>query len=92
MNEKEEFLGIIRNGKFIPLNPESTSDDLRFTSIQMQEARPPESGELDLNKYEGKTIMVQGHNGGGWIYSAKIIDKAGPILTSLAEKVFGMRK
>jgi hypothetical protein len=50
---------------------------------------PPETAELDLSVYEGKAIMVHGHDGGGWIYSAMVIDQAGPILTAVVRKVFG---
>lgn len=49
----------------------------------MQEARPPESTELDLTEYEGKAIMVRGHSSGEWIYSAEVIDQARPILTAV---------
>jgi hypothetical protein len=49
---------------------------------------PPEAQEIDLKKHEGKAIMVRGRYGGGWIYSAEIIDLAGPILSALVQKVF----
>jgi hypothetical protein len=55
----------------------------------MQEAMPPEARELNLAEYEGQAIMVCGHDGGGWIYSAEIIDVAGPILTAVVQQVFG---
>lgn len=90
MNGQDLFLGIIQNSQFHPLGsgfPPGSS--VRLTSIQMQEARSPESGELDLTPYEGSAIMVQGHGGGGWIYAAHIIDKAGPILTMVVKRVFG---
>ena len=50
---------------------------------------PPETGELDLTQYEGSAIAIQGHDGGGWVYSAKVIDKGGPIVTALVLQVFG---
>ena len=34
-------------------------------------------------RYEGRAIMVQGHDGGGWVYSAQVVDHAGPILTAV---------
>jgi hypothetical protein len=55
----------------------------------MQESVPPETGELDLTQYEGSVIAIQGHDGGGWIYSAGVIDTAGPIVTALALQIFG---
>lgn len=33
--------------------------------------------------------MVRGHDGGGWIYSAEVIDQVGPILTAVVQKVCG---
>jgi len=86
------FIGIVKNGKFHLLAPRPSSPlsaAIRLTGIQMQEARPPESDELNLEKYEGKTVMVHGHDGGGWIYRAEVVDSGGPLVTALAVKVFG---
>jgi hypothetical protein len=85
------FIGIVKSGKFHLLAPQSSSPStaaIRLTGIQMQEARPPESDELNLEKHEGKAVMVHGHNGGGWIYRAAIVDSGGPLVTALAMKVF----
>ena len=87
MNGNEQFLGMVQNGRFQALERKGIPS--RLTTIQMQEAVPPESGELNLHKYEGRAIMVQGHGGGGWIYSARIADEAGPILTAVVQQVFG---
>lgn len=66
MNGNNQFLGIVQGGQFQMLAPYSPSGGLvRLTSVQMQEARPPESAELNLTEYEGKAIMVQGYDGGG---------------------------
>lgn len=52
--------------------------------------RLPESAELDLTPYEGKAVMVSGRDGGaGWVYSAQVVDEAGPILTAVVYQVFG---
>ena len=84
------FLGLVENGKFKLLSPRpALPGDVRLTSISMQEARSPESGELNLTEYEGNAIAVQGHDGGGWIYSASVIDTGGPIVTALVQQVFG---
>ena len=89
MNANGAFLGIVHEGQFHMLDPKPAGDiPTRLTTIQMQAAVPPESGELDLGTYEGKAIMVYGHDGGGWIYSAVVIDQAGPILTAVVRKVF----
>jgi hypothetical protein len=85
------FIGVVKEGKFHLLAPQPSSPltaAIRLTGIQMQEAQPPESKELNLEKYEGKAVMVHGHDGGGWIYQAAIVDSGGPLLTALAMKVF----
>ncbi len=90
MNGNDQFLGIVKNGAFQLLAPHRPSgDSVRLTGIQMQESVPPETEELDLTKYEGQAIMAHGHDGGGWIYSAEVIEQAGPILTMVVQKVFG---
>jgi len=48
----------------------------RLTSIRMQEARSPEVGELDLRPYEGRVLVVEGQDAGGWLFSASILEVA----------------
>ena len=86
----EDMLGIVREGKFYPVAIEDeVALPVRLTAIQMQQAIAPEAGELHLARYEGSAIMVQGHGGGGgWVYSAQVIDVAGPILTAVVKEVF----
>ena len=62
-----------------------------MTGIPMQAAVSPESEELDLARYEGRVILVRGHDGGGWIYSATVIVKAGPILSAVVRLVLSLR-
>ena len=83
------FLGIL-NGNFKSLKPKTSSEDL--TGIAMQEATAPENKKVNLKKYEGTAIMISGHNGGGWIYSVKIVESAGPILTAVVQIAFGKSK
>ena len=86
----EHYLGYVANGEFSILSPyEPFPYAPRLTGIAMYESRSPETMELDLFEYEGRVIMVEGHDGGGWIYSAVIIDEAGPILTMTVLGVFG---
>ncbi|WP_157860290.1 hypothetical protein [Methanosarcina acetivorans] len=59
-----------------------------MTRIQMQEAQTPESAELDLTEYEEKEIMIRGHEGDKWIFSAEVIDQSGLILTAVVKKLF----
>ena len=90
MNANDQFLGIVQLGQFQILMPaRPVGGSVRLTSMGMQVAMPPESEEIDLSKYEGQAVMVQGHDGGGWIYSATVIDQAGPILTAVVQQVFG---
>lgn len=81
----------MENGEYALLAPSPGPIDvpIRLTGISMQESVPPESEELDLTEYEGKAIMVRGHSSGGWIYSAAVIDQAGPILTAVVQQMFG---
>ena len=86
--ERDRFLGIVEKGEFRILSPYSSLGPVRLTGIPMQAAMSPEVEELDLAEYEGCAIMVCGHDGGGWIYSTKVIDGAGPILTAVVLEVF----
>ncbi|MCP4151572.1 MAG: hypothetical protein GY757_27765 [bacterium] len=83
------MLGIVKNGTFQLVEPgQPLGAVVRLTGIQMQEARPPESEELNLQQYEGKAIMVSGHGGGSWVYRAAVIDSGSPIVTALVRRVF----
>jgi len=57
--------------------------------MAVQESRPPESAELDFAEYEGSAVLIRGHGDSGWVYSAKVIDQATPIVTELVQRVFG---
>ena len=93
MDGDAEFIGVVRNGRFMLLAPRPALGGwVRLTSIPMQAAQPPDSAELDLSDYEGRAIMVSGHDAGGWIYSATVISMAGPILTAVVQEVFGQER
>lgn len=87
MSIERRILGIVEDGKFMPLDPKS-SEQIRLTKISMQTAMTPEGGELDLKEHERTAIMISGIDDGDWIYSAKVIDKVGPILTEVVKKIF----
>lgn len=90
MSNESQFLGIVQDEKFWPLtSTPGPAGYTQLTTIQMQASVPPESGRIELTEYECKAIMVQGHGGGDWIYSAEVIDEAGPILTAVVGRVFG---
>jgi hypothetical protein len=83
------ILGIVEDGRFYPIadaNQPMAMMDLRLTRIAMYESVPPESDELNLDEFEGMAIMVEGLDGGGWMYETIIVDKAGPIVTALVEQ------
>ena len=85
------FLAIVRVGEFQPLAPGSAlGGSLRLTGIPMQAAVSPESEELDLARYEGRAVLIRGHDGGGWIYSAEVVARAGPILSALVRLVLSL--
>ena len=88
MYDQDQFLSIVEKGNFRILSPTPSLVPVRLTGIPMQAAVSPEVEELDLTQYEGTAIMVCGHNGSGWIYSARVIDRAGPILTAVVLEVF----
>ncbi|MBN1236733.1 MAG: hypothetical protein JW999_11920 [Methanotrichaceae archaeon] len=89
MSGNEQFLGMVKEGKLEILIPETQAEKaVRLTEMPMQAAVAPEVQEIALKKNEGKAIMVRGHKSGDWIYSAEIIDVAGPIQNALVQKVF----
>ncbi len=63
------YIGTFENGKFRVLaQGPALSGNFTLTTISMQGARPPETGELNLKEHEGNAIAVHGHDGEGWIY------------------------
>ena len=91
MNDSEQYLGLVKNGRLQLLLPESeTRNDVRLTEMPMQAAIPPEVQEIAIKKHEGKAIMVPGQLSADWIYSAEIIELASPIVTTLVKKMFSI--
>jgi hypothetical protein len=83
------FLGTVKGNKFHPWETDSSLDSsVRLTRISIVAGASPESQEIDLAEYEDSAIMVEGTPSGAWIYEAEIVDKAGPILTEVVQKVF----
>ena len=83
----DQRFGIVEGGEFRPLPP-LTGTPARLTRIAVQEARPPESHEIDLRPYEGRALLVKGSDQGEWIYRAEILEVAGTILTMVVQEVF----
>ncbi|MFQ6131956.1 MAG: hypothetical protein ACE5R4_07975 [Armatimonadota bacterium] len=85
----DAILGIVEDGDFHPVWPRlDLTGRVRLTATRMQEAIAPEAGELALADYEDRAIMVTGRDGGGWVYSAAVVDQAGPIVTTTVRRVF----
>ncbi|MDA2213845.1 hypothetical protein [Bacillus cereus group sp. MYBK195-1] len=82
------FLGIVQNGKFKIVDPQTSDSYIKLTEDSMSVGRP--IIELKLVEYEGKAILVNGDNHGDWIYQVKIIEHAGPILTIITKKIFNI--
>jgi hypothetical protein len=80
------LLGLAQGGELTILAPAgSAGSAARLTQIGMAEAVSPGSREIDLLQYEGQALVVRGHDGGGWIYEAEIVEQGGPLLTALVQ-------
>jgi hypothetical protein len=87
MDNNRQFLGIVKNGKFHILVPTTESTEpVRLTEDSMVIGR--NLVEMNISKYEGLAIAVKGYGGSDWIYSAEIVDQAGPIVSALFAKIF----
>src|SRR4051794_31026128 len=86
----DQFVGIVKNGKFQILIPESDCASVRLTGTREMEALTPEASEINLTPYENRALVVQGHHGSGdWIWAAHVIEQAGPALTAVVQEVAG---
>ena len=84
-----QFFGIVSGGKFKIFAPQNLEGEVvGLTTIREDEAPPPESGEINLSQYEDKIIEVSGQVEGDWIYSAVVVEEAGPVLSDFLRKVF----
>jgi hypothetical protein len=87
--EQGALLGLVEGGELQILAPaNSAGGAARLTQISMVEAVGPTSREIDLQPYEGTILIVRGHDGGGWIYEAEIVEEGGPLLTSIVRRVY----
>lgn len=91
MSEHVNILGIVQGGLFRPSVPSGREQTYaQLTQVEPQAAIAPEAEQIDLSPYEGKAVMVNGLDQGSWIYTAKIVDVAGPILTAVVERLTGL--
>ena len=83
-----KILGMVKNGTFFSLDAKSPKI---LTSVMMQEARNPEAGIIDLHQYEGQILLISYQQADEEIvWGAAIVDVAGPILTIMVKKSFGL--
>ena len=84
------FLGVVEGNEVELLLPERpTGLTVRLTTMAMQVAQPPESGEPDLSAYDGTAIVFRGHDGGGWIYSVRVVARTHPTVAAFLRRILG---
>jgi len=89
MSSIEQIFGMVREGEYFVFAPRHLEGKtVKLTTHGEQDSRPPESGKIDLSEYEGKIIEVSGNDSGDWIYSARVVEEAGPVLSDFLKKVF----
>ncbi len=89
MSGNEQFFGMVRNGEFYVFAPQHLEGaTVKLTTTWIEEPHTTESGVIDLAEFEGKIIEVSGHDSGIWIYSAKVVEEAGPVLSDFLKRVF----
>jgi hypothetical protein len=89
-----EFLGRVENGEFRILEPKEHCCTVRLTKLikpRLLDEAAIEKHTINLSEDEGMAIMVEGALGKEelWVYEAKVVDRAGPILSAVVGKIFG---
>ena len=87
---KERILGIVQAGLLRRLTPVR---DLGVGCRLTRDAPgtgPPEQNEIDLARYEGSAILIEGEPAELWVHSANVVEEAGPIVTELMQYVLGL--
>jgi N-acetylmuramoyl-L-alanine amidase len=89
MSGNEQFFGMVRNGEFYVFAPQHLEGaTVKLTTTWIEEPDSTESGVIDLAEFEGKIIEVSGRDSGKWIYAAKVVEEAGPVLSDFLKRVF----
>ena len=89
IQSQREVLGIIKNGTFIEAE---TKLSFKLTNIGLLDELLPETGLLNLSKYEGKVIRISNEKiDNEWIWGAKITDVTDPMLTKIFKKKFNFQ-
>lgn len=85
-NQSNQYVGVVEGGRFILLLPESEAGShRRLTTLDRPVLQPPELDEIHLDESEGQVVMVSGYADREWIWSAQVVEVAGPIVTALAK-------
>ncbi|WP_448561742.1 hypothetical protein [Trichothermofontia sp.] len=81
-----QYVGVVEGGRFVLLLPEvAAGSHRRLTTLDRSVAQPPELDEIHLDESEGQVVLVTGEADSQWIWSAQIVEVAGPIVTALAK-------
>ena len=78
------LLAQVRQGSPVTLGPTTLAGPRRITGMGMQEARAPESAELDPSPWEGQFLLLEGRDSGDWLYSARVVRALTPLEATLA--------
>jgi N-acetylmuramoyl-L-alanine amidase len=89
MSEKEQFFGKVEKGSYLIFAPERLKGVVvSLTTVPPKGKQAPELNTINLSEYEGKIIEVNGINLDAWIYSATVVEEAGPVLSDFLMNVF----
>ncbi|MBM3188157.1 MAG: hypothetical protein FJZ90_05480 [Chloroflexi bacterium] len=83
------LIGLAANGQFVRLGTDLGDRTPGLTRMPMQAARAPESEQLYLDDFDGRVVIVEGRDSGGWIYSAQVVVVFGPFASMLIRHAYG---
>ena len=91
MQSIDQVLGIVKNSAFYRISPKlDIQSPTKLTTISIIEAIHPDAMSLNLSKYEGSFIVVEGHDRDGYIWEARVVEQAGPSVSALLRKAFNI--
>jgi len=82
--QEGNIIGLVRDSKFFPMDKKESVNVTEMSMATASDITP-----MNLAEYEEKVIMINGHDAGDWIFSAKVEDIANPILSAVTMKIFG---
>lgn len=81
------YLAYVEVGTARQIWPNTFEDTMYLTTISVQTAELPEMNKLNLDNYNGKAIVISGRANGSWIWSAKVKEVAGPLLSEMIKTI-----